>query len=153
MDEKNNESKGVVGSIIREIKKKIEDRGVGGRSVLVFGNPEWKPSLLGLVVNSFSDEHERPAFFWGRNGESDGLIKGSCRSGGNLNIVRLMEKVKDLLSQIDVLLIMSIEIGFQGQPFIPGALEKIKEALRLRSGYSNSCRIAVDGAVSVENIG
>lgn len=95
LDEINNERKGVVGSMIREIKKKIEDRGEGVRNVLVFGNPEWKPSLLGLVANSFSDEHERPAFFWGRNGESDGLIKGSCRSGGNINIVKLMEKVKD----------------------------------------------------------
>lgn len=98
LDEKNSERKGVVGSMIREIKKKIQDRGEGVRNVLVFGNPEWKPSLLGLVANSFSDEHGRPSFFWGRNGETEidgGLIKGSCRSGSNINIVKLMEKTKD----------------------------------------------------------
>jgi single-stranded-DNA-specific exonuclease len=62
----------------------------------VFGNPEWKPSLLGLVANSFSDEHNRPVFFWGREGGEDGLLKGSCRAGGNTNVVALMEKVKDI---------------------------------------------------------
>jgi single-stranded-DNA-specific exonuclease len=98
LDEKNSERKGVVGSMIREIKKKIEDKGEGVRSVLVFGNPEWKPSLLGLVANSFSDEHGRPSFFWGRNGETESdekIIKGSCRSGSNINIVKLMEKTKE----------------------------------------------------------
>lgn len=92
----NDERKGVVGSMIKEIKKKIESRNTEMKKVLVFGNPDWKPSLLGLVANSFSDEHNRPVFFWGRNGESNGVIKGSCRAGGNTDIVKLMEKVKDV---------------------------------------------------------
>ncbi len=92
----NDERKGVVGGMVREIKKKLSDRGEDMKQVLVFGNPEWKPSLLGLVANSFSDEHNRPVFFWGRNGDADGLIKGSCRAGGDTDIVALMEKVKDV---------------------------------------------------------
>jgi single-stranded-DNA-specific exonuclease len=67
------------------------------RQVLVFGNPEWKPSLLGLVANSFSDEHLRPVFFWGREGSNgSSVIKGSCRAGGDTDVVKLMEKVKDI---------------------------------------------------------
>ncbi|MES3005082.1 MAG: single-stranded-DNA-specific exonuclease RecJ [Patescibacteria group bacterium] len=96
LNNKNDERKGVVASMIKEVKRKLESRNDPMKKVLVFGNPEWKPSLLGLVANSFSDEHERPTFFWGRNGESDGVIKGSCRAGGNTNIVKLMEKVKDV---------------------------------------------------------
>ncbi len=96
LNKKNDERKGVVASMVKEIKKRIESRGEDMRQVLVFGNPEWKPSLLGLVANSFSDEHERPVFFWGRNGEAEGVLKGSCRAGGNTNIVRLMEKAKDI---------------------------------------------------------
>jgi len=99
LNSKNDERKGVVASMVKEVKKKIKDREIDGdvmKKVLVFGNPEWKPSLLGLVANSFSDEHDRPTFFWGRNGESDGVIKGSCRAGGNTNIVKLMEKVKEV---------------------------------------------------------
>ncbi|KND48725.1 MAG: single-stranded-DNA-specific exonuclease RecJ [Parcubacteria bacterium C7867-003] len=98
LNNKNDERKGVVGSMIREIKKRLDERDEDMRHVFVFGNPEWKPSLLGLVANSFSDEHNRPVFFWGRNGEEsvEGLIKGSCRAGGETNIVKLMEKCKDI---------------------------------------------------------
>lgn len=98
LNNKNDERKGVVGSMVREIKKRLEERDEDMRHVFVFGNPEWKPSLLGLVANSFSDEHNRPVFFWGRNGESgdEGVIKGSCRAGGETDVVALMEKAKDV---------------------------------------------------------
>lgn len=98
LNNKNDERKGVVGSMVREIKKKLEDRDEEMKHVLVFGNPEWKPSLLGLVANSFSDEHNRPVFFWGREGSNGGtIIKGSCRAGGDTDVVALMEKCKDIL--------------------------------------------------------
>ncbi len=99
LNNKNDERKGVVGAMVKEVKKRIDGSETEMRQVLVFGNPEWKPSLLGLVANSFGDEHSRPVFFWGRNGESgdEGVIKGSCRAGGDTDIVKLMEKVKDIL--------------------------------------------------------
>ncbi len=106
---KNDERKGVVAGMVKEIKKKIQARENGGehitgimREVLVIGNPYWKPSLLGLVANSFSDEHNRPVFLWGREGEKESdekselVIKGSCRAGGDTNVVALMERVKDV---------------------------------------------------------
>ena len=105
LNNKNDERKGVVGSMVREIKKKLEDRDEEMKHVLVFGNPEWKPSLLGLVANSFSDEHNRPVFFWGRSfdeaqdkeGSNGGaIIKGSCRASGDTDVVALMEKCKDI---------------------------------------------------------
>jgi len=55
--------------------------------VIVLGNPEWRPSLLGLVANSLAEEYGAAVFLWGRDGE--GAIKGSCRSRG-LDIVALM---------------------------------------------------------------
>jgi single-stranded-DNA-specific exonuclease len=97
LNNKNDERKGVVGSMVKEIKKKIADRDDQMKHVLVFGNPEWKPSLLGLVANSFSDEHNRPVFFWGREGSNGStIIRGSCRAGGDTDVVCLMEKVKDV---------------------------------------------------------
>ncbi len=97
----NDERKGVVGSMVREIKKTIADREGLMRNVIVLGNPEWKPSLLGLVANSFSDEHNRPVFLWGREGGNGKvpLIKGSCRSGGDVNIYKLMEHASDILTE------------------------------------------------------
>ncbi len=111
LNNKNDERKGVVAGMVKEIKKRITEREHGNgdeagekmRHVLVAGNPEWKPSLLGLVANSFSDEHNRPVFLWGRNGEMGDdeentnlgtVLKGSCRAGGETNVVALMEHAK-----------------------------------------------------------
>ncbi len=105
LNAKNDERKGVVAGMVREIKKRMQEREEGSgekdgeamRQVIVVGNPEWKPSLLGLVANSFSDEHSRPVFLWGREGNTDGdtVIKGSCRAGGETDVVALMSKIAD----------------------------------------------------------
>jgi len=93
----NDERKGVVASMVKEIKKIISERRESMRNVIVLGNPKWMPSLLGLVASSFGDEHGRPVFLWGRSGEemkdADGhvILKGSCRSGGDINIMKLMQ--------------------------------------------------------------
>jgi len=53
------------------------------------GNPEWRPALVGLCANGLAEEHSRPVFLWGRDG--NGVIKGSCRSGSSISVVKLME--------------------------------------------------------------
>lgn len=95
----NDERKGVVASLVKEIKKHIREREESGTlpSVLVFGNPNWRPSLLGLAGNSIMEDIRRPIFLWGRNGES--LLKGSCRSDGETDMVALMECAKESLIQ------------------------------------------------------
>lgn len=91
----NDERKGAVAAIAKEVKKKIEERAVGEelKEIIVMGNPKWRPSLLGLVANSLKDDHGRPVFLWGREGGS--VIKGSCRSDGSVSVVELMEAVKE----------------------------------------------------------
>ncbi len=88
----NNERKGVVASIVKDAKKHLEARGELPE-VVVIGNPEWKPALLGLVANSIVEEYMRPAFVWGRDG--DGKLKGSCRSYNGYNLFELMSLAKD----------------------------------------------------------
>lgn len=95
----NDERKGVVASMVKEIKKIISEREDVLGDVIVLGNPTWKPSLLGLVANSFGDEHNRPVFLWGKGDDvRDGymVLKGSCRAGGDTHIVKLMEHAKDV---------------------------------------------------------
>ena len=65
--------------------------------VLVFGNPEWRPSLVGLVANKLAEEHNRPAFLWGKDG--NGMLKGSCRSGGSVSVVKLMEVIPEIFHE------------------------------------------------------
>ncbi|OHA91635.1 MAG: single-stranded-DNA-specific exonuclease RecJ [Candidatus Zambryskibacteria bacterium RIFCSPHIGHO2_01_FULL_49_18] len=85
----NHERKGVVASMVKEAKKLLEAR-EALNSVIVIGNPEWKPSLAGLICNSLVEEYERPVFAWGRDG--DGVIKGSCRSYNGYDLFELMGK-------------------------------------------------------------
>lgn len=87
----NNERKGVVASLVKDAKKHLAQR-EDLKSVIVIGNPEWRPALLGLVANTLVEEYSRPAFVWGRDG--DGIIKGSCRSFGNVDLCKLMSKIE-----------------------------------------------------------
>lgn len=92
IEEINNERKGVVASLVKEVKKTVKERhGERVPSVIVLGNPSWRPSLLGLAANSCAEEFDRPVFLWGRDG--DNAIKGSCRSEGRTHVVELMRAV------------------------------------------------------------
>ena len=91
----NDERKGVVASMVKEIKKHWKEFDPEKkRKVLVAGNPDWKPSLLGLVATSLMDEHDGPGFLWGR--EEGKTLKGSCRSDGCVNIVEMMRNASHL---------------------------------------------------------
>jgi single-stranded-DNA-specific exonuclease len=63
-------------------------------AVLVFGNPEWRPSLVGLAANKLAERYGRPVFLWGRDGNEQ--YKGSCRSDGSTSVVRLMEVAQEV---------------------------------------------------------
>lgn len=94
LDKINTERRGIVASMVKEVKKIIEkrlDNGEEKKKVLVIGNPEWRPSLLGLVANSLKDDHGCPVFLWGRDGSN--ILKGSCRSDGSVDLVQLMRGV------------------------------------------------------------
>ena len=82
-----------VTKITKEIKKKISTKSMDS-PVIVMGNPHWRPSLLGLVANSLAEEYERPVFLWGKEG--NGLIKGSCRTGADVNLVDLMAQAPEV---------------------------------------------------------
>ena len=88
----NNERKGLVASMTKEIHKRMKEL-PEIPNVLVLGNPEWRPALVGLAANKLAEEYKRPAFLWGRDG--NGVIKGSCRSDGSVSVVKLMQAIPD----------------------------------------------------------
>ncbi len=93
----NSSRKGVVGGIVREARKRVRDRYRDEERVVVLGNPEWKPSLLGLAANSIVGDRGGIACLWGRDGE--GRIKGSCRSDGSLSVVELFSAAPQLFEE------------------------------------------------------
>ena len=94
LDHINNERKGVVAGIVKEVRKVMKKRYDDGltHKVIVIGNPEWKPSLLGLVANSLVDDHDCPVFLWGRDGGN--ILKGSCRGDGCVSVFDLMTETE-----------------------------------------------------------
>ena len=88
LEKLNKERKSIVSVMTKELKKRVSEL-IELPEVLVMGNPEWRPALVGLCANGLSSEYKRPVFLWGRDG--NGIIKGSCRSGSDVSVVRLME--------------------------------------------------------------
>ncbi|MEX2010539.1 MAG: single-stranded-DNA-specific exonuclease RecJ [Parcubacteria group bacterium] len=88
LEEINNKRKVLVASVVKDAKRHLKEREI--KKVIVIGNPEWRPALLGLVANSLVEDYDRPVFVWGRDG--DGVLKGSCRSNGKVNLHSLMSR-------------------------------------------------------------
>lgn len=87
----NDARKGLVASMVKEARKHLEARTI--RDVIVIGNPLWKPGLVGLVASNLVETYSRTVFVWGRT--DNGIIKGSCRSDGTVNVVSLMTGVPE----------------------------------------------------------
>ena len=102
LDKINDERKGKVASLVKEVRKVVEERspstssGQRPRKVVVAGNPNWRPALLGLVANSLAEDMQCPVFLWGREGGT--LLKGSCRSGGSVDLSLLMQEAHSVFS-------------------------------------------------------
>jgi ribulose-phosphate 3-epimerase len=64
-----------------------------------------------------------------------------------------LEETYSLLAHVDHVLIMSVEPGFSGQTLLPRALEKIAALRAYKEEKNYSFRIAIDGGITVENIG
>ena len=92
LDKINQERKGVVAAITKEVRKIMLAR-PSERRVIVIGNPDWRPALLGLVANVLKEEHGKPVFLWGR--DDNAILKGSCRSDG-VNVMELMTEAREV---------------------------------------------------------
>ena len=71
------------------------------------------------------------------------------RAGVALNPGTPIESIEPVIDLVDLVLIMSVNPGFGGQKFIPGALEKLRKARALAGG--RPIDIEVDGGVTPEN--
>jgi ribulose-phosphate 3-epimerase len=76
-----------------------------------------------------------------------------CKPGLVFNPATPLHYLDHTLAQLDLVLIMSVNPGFGGQSFIPGALTKLQEVRRRIDASGRAVRLEVDGGVKVENIG
>ncbi|MEN2766495.1 ribulose-phosphate 3-epimerase [Ornithinibacillus xuwenensis] len=77
------------------------------------------------------------------------LIKvAGVKAGVALNPATPVEMIRDILGDLDLVLIMTVNPGFGGQSFIPQTIEKIKQVAKWREQYNLSFEIEVDGGVN-----
>jgi ribulose-phosphate 3-epimerase len=76
-----------------------------------------------------------------------------CKPGLVFNPATSLDYLDHTLEQLDLVLIMSVNPGFGGQKFIPGALKKLAEVRRRIDASGRAVRLEVDGGVKADNIG
>lgn len=74
------------------------------------------------------------------------------KAGVTINPGTPIESITEVISLIDMVLIMSVNPGFGGQNFIPQSLNKITRLKKMMDEFSSPAIIQVDGGVSHENI-
>jgi ribulose-phosphate 3-epimerase len=108
----------------------------------------------------------RPDRFWSRfaalaanitiHVESDCDVAATLRairaagrqSGITLKPGTPFASLEPFLGEVDLVLIMTVEPGFGGQPFLPDMLEKVRAARDIRAARGHSYRIEVDGGIN-----
>ncbi len=81
------------------------------------------------------------------------LIKSvGCKAGVALNPHTSVSLLKDILSELDLVLVMSVNPGFGGQKFIPQTLNKVAELKQMALSINPNLIIEVDGGVGMQNI-
>lgn len=91
----NDERKLEVARAIKMVHKKLSARGILP-NVLVVGDPDWSPGVLGLIASKIVEEYDRTVFVWCIEGDS---VKGSCRARNGDHVVDLMNEIADQFTQ------------------------------------------------------
>ncbi len=74
------------------------------------------------------------------------------KAGVALNPHTPVSILENVIQDLDMVLIMSVNPGFGGQKFIPQALQKIKETKQMILAAGSDSLIQVDGGVNLDNV-
>ncbi|MCI5593063.1 MAG: ribulose-phosphate 3-epimerase [Clostridiales bacterium] len=74
------------------------------------------------------------------------------KAGVSINPATPVCMIEEVLSDVDMVLVMSVNPGFGGQKFIPSALDKIRALDNIRKERNLDFVIEIDGGAGVDNI-
>lgn len=78
------------------------------------------------------------------------IKEAGMKAGVTLNPATPVSLLVDIISQLDLVLLMSVNPGFGGQSFINNTLKKVRELKVLRDSSGSHAMIEVDGGVNAE---
>jgi ribulose-phosphate 3-epimerase len=80
-----------------------------------------------------------------------------CQAGLVFNPATPLNWLTHVMDKVDIILLMSVNPGYGGQSFIPGTLDKLRQARALIDAHVRAggqpIALEVDGGVKVDNIG
>ena len=76
-----------------------------------------------------------------------------CRAGVSLNPATPLEVLEYILEDLNMVLLMTVNPGFEGQEFIPQVIPKVKRLKEMVDKRGLDIEIEVDGGISPETIG
>ena len=74
-----------------------------------------------------------------------------CKAGLAINPGTSLNVLDDVIEELDLVLLMSVNPGFGGQKFMPEVLEKIKNLKKIKDEKKFNFDIEVDGGINFEN--
>lgn len=78
------------------------------------------------------------------------IKQAGMKAAVTINPATPVSLLEDIVADVDMVLLMSVNPGFGGQKFIPGTLKKVKQLRELILASGSSAKIQVDGGVNME---
>lgn len=79
------------------------------------------------------------------------IRRAGCQAGVVLNPATPLAMIEEIITDVDFVLLMSVNPGFSGQKFIPSSLDKLRRLRDLILMKSSPARIEIDGGVGPGN--
>lgn len=79
------------------------------------------------------------------------IKESGCKAGISINPETPFETIRNIIPEVDLVLIMSVHPGFSGQKFIPEVIPKLKEAAEMIKKTKKQIYLQIDGGINDQN--
>jgi ribulose-phosphate 3-epimerase len=104
-----------------------------------------KAGASGLTIHAEAAPH--------LNRQLNRIRELGCRAGVAINPATPLGTVSEVIPDLDLLLVMTVNPGFGGQQFIPQSIDKLRRARLMLDEAGSNAALEVDGGISRETIG
>jgi ribulose-phosphate 3-epimerase len=81
------------------------------------------------------------------------IKESGCKAGISINPETPFEKIRDIIPEVDLVLIMSVHPGFSGQHFIEAVVPKLSQAHEIIKKSKKQIYLQIDGGINNQNAG